>query len=112
MEKDTYRSQFRLPYDLYLRLKQSADNNSRSLNAELILLLEEGLDLRDKLNPRFYVHDPNHKSKDPLVVDKNITDEEYMQEMIARVKKEISKELSAEFEEKIKLWVKTPSNKK
>jgi hypothetical protein len=38
--EDTYRSQFRLPQDLYLKLKEAADSNRRSLNAELIARLE------------------------------------------------------------------------
>ena len=38
--EDTYRSQFRLPQDLYLKLKAAADGNRRSLNAELIARLQ------------------------------------------------------------------------
>jgi len=34
--EDIYRSQFRLPYSLYELLKASADENRRSVNAELI----------------------------------------------------------------------------
>ncbi|AZS50644.1 Arc family DNA-binding protein [Entomomonas moraniae] len=37
---DIYRSQFRLPYSLYEKLKDSADRNNRSVNAELIARLE------------------------------------------------------------------------
>ncbi|AZS49345.1 Arc family DNA-binding protein [Entomomonas moraniae] len=37
---DIYRSQFRLPYSLYEKLKESADANNRSVNAELIIRLE------------------------------------------------------------------------
>lgn len=44
MADDTYRSQFRLPYDLYERLKDSADKNHRSLNAELVARLHESFD--------------------------------------------------------------------
>lgn len=40
MEEDIYRSQFRLPYSLYELLKASADENHRSVNAELIARLE------------------------------------------------------------------------
>ncbi|WP_175994897.1 Arc family DNA-binding protein [Burkholderia vietnamiensis] len=36
---DTYRSQFRLPYPLYEKLKQAADENHRSVNAELVARL-------------------------------------------------------------------------
>lgn len=39
--KDIYRSQFRLPYSLYESLKDAADNNRRSVNAELVARLEE-----------------------------------------------------------------------
>lgn len=38
--EDIYRSQFRLPYSLYELLKASADENRRSVNAELISRLE------------------------------------------------------------------------
>lgn len=38
--EDTYRSQFRLPYQLYELLKKAADANRRSVNAELIARLE------------------------------------------------------------------------
>lgn len=37
---DTYRSQFRIPYNLYEQLKSAADKNNRSLNAELVSRLE------------------------------------------------------------------------
>lgn len=37
---DTYRSQFRIPYNLYEQLKAAADKNNRSLNAELVSRLE------------------------------------------------------------------------
>jgi hypothetical protein len=40
MEKDTYRSQFRLPQTLFEKLKASAEENKRSLNAELVARLE------------------------------------------------------------------------
>lgn len=33
---DTYRSQFRLPYDLYEKLKAESERNHRSLNAEIV----------------------------------------------------------------------------
>lgn len=39
--EEIYRSQFRLPYPLYERLKASADRNRRSVNAELVARLEE-----------------------------------------------------------------------
>lgn len=38
--EEIYRSQFRLPYSLYELLKASADENRRSVNAELIARLE------------------------------------------------------------------------
>lgn len=41
MTEDIYRSQFRLPYPLYEQLKASADENRRSVNAELVARLEE-----------------------------------------------------------------------
>ncbi|CAG9264399.1 Arc-like DNA binding domain-containing protein [Burkholderia diffusa] len=34
--KDIYRSQYRLPWPLYEQLKESADQNRRSLNAEIV----------------------------------------------------------------------------
>lgn len=39
--EDIYRSQFRLPYSLYEQLKESADANHRSVNAELVARLEK-----------------------------------------------------------------------
>lgn len=41
MEKDIYRSQFRLPQTLFEQLKAEADKNRRSLNAELVARLED-----------------------------------------------------------------------
>lgn len=38
--KDSYRSQFRLPWSLYHQLNESATKNQRSLNAELVARLE------------------------------------------------------------------------
>jgi hypothetical protein len=38
--KDSYRSQFRLPWSLYYQLKESATKNRRPLNAELVARLE------------------------------------------------------------------------
>lgn len=46
MEKDTYRSQFRMPQELYERLKTEADKNRRSVNAELVARLEDSFNLR------------------------------------------------------------------
>lgn len=40
---DTYRSQFRLPYPLYEKLKKSAEEHNRSLNSELVYRLETSL---------------------------------------------------------------------
>lgn len=40
MAQDVYRSQFRLPHSLYEELKKAADENHRSLNAELVARLE------------------------------------------------------------------------
>lgn len=57
--EDIYRSQFRLPYSLYESLKAAADQNHRSLNAELVARLEASIsddvvaflrpDLRERL---------------------------------------------------------------
>lgn len=41
MEKDIYRSQFRLPQSLYEKLKTSADSKNVSVNSELVSRLEE-----------------------------------------------------------------------
>lgn len=38
---DQYRSQFRLPYELYEQLKAAADTNKNSVNAELVARLQE-----------------------------------------------------------------------
>lgn len=43
MKEDLYRSQFRMPYELYEKLKASADQNHRSVNAELVAILSEAL---------------------------------------------------------------------
>ncbi|MGU8077053.1 Arc family DNA-binding protein [Burkholderia pyrrocinia] len=37
---DIYRSQYRLPWALYEQLKESAEKNRRSLNAELVARLQ------------------------------------------------------------------------
>lgn len=47
---DIYRSQFRLPYSLYEKLKESAEANNRSVNAELVFNLERSLNLREQIN--------------------------------------------------------------
>lgn len=44
--EEIYRSQFRLPYSLYEKMKASADKNRRSVNAELIARLEESFSPR------------------------------------------------------------------
>src|SRR5690554_6865851 len=41
MTDEIYRSQFRLPYSLFEKLKESADAGKRSLNAELVARLED-----------------------------------------------------------------------
>lgn len=41
---DTYRSQFRLPYPLYEKLKAAADHSGRSLNAELVARLQDSFE--------------------------------------------------------------------
>jgi hypothetical protein len=40
MKNDHFRSQFRLPGTLYDRLKESAERDGRSLNAEIVARLE------------------------------------------------------------------------
>lgn len=37
---EIYRSQFRFPYSVYEKLKEAADQNHRSVNAELVARLE------------------------------------------------------------------------
>jgi len=44
MTKDTYRSQFRLPWPLYEQLKAASEESGRSLNAELVARLQESFD--------------------------------------------------------------------
>lgn len=41
MKDDIYRSQFRLPYELYEQLKAAADSNRKSVNAELVARLQQ-----------------------------------------------------------------------
>lgn len=38
---DTFRSQFRLPYELYEKLKEESEKNHRSLNAEIVARLQD-----------------------------------------------------------------------
>jgi hypothetical protein len=40
---DTYRSQFRLPWSVYIQLKDAAQESGRSLNAELVAQLSASL---------------------------------------------------------------------
>lgn len=40
---DVYRSQFRLPYDLFEKLKAESEKNHRSLNAEIVARLEKSV---------------------------------------------------------------------
>lgn len=44
MTNDQFRSQFRLPYPLYERLKAEAESHQRSLNAEIVARLEASFD--------------------------------------------------------------------
>lgn len=45
---DTYRSQFRLPYDLYEKLKAESEKNRRSLNAEIVARLQRTIELDER----------------------------------------------------------------
>lgn len=49
--KNEFRSQFRLPGNLYDRLKEAAETNGRSLNAEIVVRLQESFqpDVREAL---------------------------------------------------------------
>lgn len=47
MSKDTYRSQFRLPWDLHELLKAASEESGRSLNAELVTRLEDSFRERE-----------------------------------------------------------------
>lgn len=47
--EDLYRSQFRLPYSLYESLKEAADKNRRSVNAELVARLDETFIIEEAL---------------------------------------------------------------
>lgn len=55
MKNDHFRSQFRLPNDLYERLRESAEREGRSLNAEIVARLEAsfGPSLQDELRRLF-----------------------------------------------------------
>lgn len=46
MKEDLYRSQFRFPYSLYEKLKEAAEQNRRSVNAELTARLEQSFSAR------------------------------------------------------------------
>ncbi len=63
--EDIYRSQFRLPYSLYESLKEAADANRRSVNAELVARLEASFDAQDRPDP----HMTFHIDKDRLLAD-------------------------------------------
>ena len=41
---DIFRSQFRLPYPLYEKLKEEAENANRSLNAEIVARLQASVE--------------------------------------------------------------------
>lgn len=47
MKEDQYRSQFRLPYSLYEKLKSAADERGESLNKELVTRLERSFTIQD-----------------------------------------------------------------
>ncbi|HYD58972.1 MAG TPA: Arc family DNA-binding protein [Noviherbaspirillum sp.] len=47
--EDQYRSQFRLPYPLYERLKDAASASGRSLNSEVVFRLEQSFNLAGDL---------------------------------------------------------------
>ncbi|PMY37310.1 hypothetical protein C1Y35_19685 [Pseudomonas sp. GW456-L14] len=49
MTDEIYRSQFRLPYPLYEQLKEAADENHRSVNAELVACLQSTI-LKQRLS--------------------------------------------------------------
>lgn len=63
--EDIYRSQFRLPYSLYESLKEAADANRRSVNAELVARLEASFDAQDRPDPQMTFH----IDKDRLLAD-------------------------------------------
>lgn len=47
MKEEIYRSQFRLPFDLYEKLKAAADEHGSSVNAELVLRLQHSFEKPD-----------------------------------------------------------------
>lgn len=47
---DIYRSQFRMPYSVYENLKEAADQNHRSVNAELVARLENSFNANSTHN--------------------------------------------------------------
>ncbi|MDH0157362.1 Arc family DNA-binding protein [Stutzerimonas stutzeri] len=63
--EDIYRSQFRLPYSLYESLKEAADANRRSVNAELVARLEASFDSQNRPDPQMTFH----IDKDRLLAD-------------------------------------------
>lgn len=57
--EEIYRSQFRLPYALYEKLKGAADLNHRSVNAELVARLEASFEP----HPQIIIVDEAHRSE-------------------------------------------------
>lgn len=64
MPQDVYRSQFRLPHSLYEELKKAADENHRSLNAELVARLESTFE-----EPSLYAHKPGSAANTLAALD-------------------------------------------
>ena len=68
MKKDDYfRSQFRLPYDLYEKIKASADDSRRSLNAELVKRLQESFEPENNAVSNGLVSIPSLDTSSPAI---------------------------------------------
>ncbi len=77
-KEETFRSQFRLPHDLYEKLKAESEKNHRSLNAEIVARLQASFD-----DLRFYGH--------TLSDDVNPDEAEELRTRVARVEAALEK---------------------
>ncbi|HBP79843.1 MAG TPA: hypothetical protein DD685_13645 [Halomonas sp.] len=65
---DTYRSQFRLPYDLYEKLKAESEKNRRSLNAEIVARLDKSLEGQSPSHGEDSVDEESFSADDVLLM--------------------------------------------
>ena len=72
MDEDIFRSQFRLPYSLYEHLKERAQANNRSLNAEIVARLQRSLDADEVLGGGDALDTVAYQAMAAAVLNKNI----------------------------------------